>query len=179
MSEKNNENLSEKEQQELLEKYDTESKTRNLKGIIASVVFLLLIAFSIFQLYTGIFGQFTAYIQRTVHLGFALVLIFLLFPAVRGAKKDTVPWYDYVLMVLAIAVCSYWPVFYDTLVQQFGGISLMQMIIGGLAILLVLEAARRAVGLPIIIIALLFLCYALFGPICRGLLRTEDCRLNN
>ncbi len=168
MSEKNNENLSEKEQQELLEKYDTESKTRNLKGIIASVVFLLLIAFSIFQLYTGIFGQFTAYIQRTVHLGFALVLIFLLFPAVRGAKKDTVPWYDYVLMVLAIAVCGYWPVFYDTLVQQFGGISLMQMIIGGLAILLVLEAARRAVGLPIIIIALLFLCYALFGPYMPG-----------
>lgn len=164
MSDNKNENLSKKEQQELLEKYDAESKTRNLKGIIAGVVFLLLIAFSVFQLYTGIFGQYTAYIQRTVHLGFALALIFLLFPAARGMRKDRIPWYDYILMVLAIIVCGYWPVYYDTLVQQFGGISTAQMLVGGLAILLVLEAARRAVGLPIIIIALLFLGYALFGP---------------
>lgn len=169
MSEKNNDQLSEKEQQELLEKYDAESKTRNLKGKLAQVIFLLLIAFSIFQLYTGIFGQLTAYIQRTVHLGFALSLIFLLFPAVRGMKKDKIPWYDYILVLLSILVCAYWPVYYDTLVQQFGGISVPQMIVGGLAILLVLEAARRAVGLPITIIALLFLGYALLGPHIPGM----------
>ncbi|WP_077602356.1 TRAP transporter permease [Oceanobacillus sojae] len=169
MSEKNNDQLSEKEQQELLEKYDAESKTRNLKGKLAQVIFLLLIAFSVFQLYTGIFGQLTAYIQRTVHLGFALSLIFLLFPAARGMKKTKIPWYDYVLMLLSILVCAYWPVYYDTLVQQFGGISVPQMIVGGLAILLVLEAARRAVGLPITIIALLFLGYALLGPHIPGM----------
>ncbi|GAA0322697.1 TRAP transporter permease [Oceanobacillus sp. FSL W7-1293] len=169
MSDKNHDQLSEKEQQELLEKYDTESKTRNLKGKMAHVIFLGLIAFSVFQLYTGIFGQFTAYIQRTIHLGFALSLIFLLFPAVRGMKKDKIPWYDYVLMLLSILVCGYWPVFYDTLVQQFGGISAVQMFVGGLAILLVLEAARRAVGLPITIIALIFLGYALLGPNIPGM----------
>jgi len=169
VSDKNNDQLSEKEQQELLEKYDAESKTRNLKGKLAHVIFLGLIAFSIFQLYTGIFGQFTAYIQRTIHLGFALSLIFLLFPAVRGMKKDKIPWYDYVLMLLSILVCGYWPVFYDTLVQQFGGISAAQMFVGGLAILLVLEAARRAVGLPITIIALIFLGYALLGPNIPGM----------
>lgn len=169
MSEKSVE-LTEKEQQELLEKFDAESNTRNLKGIIASVIFVLLIVFSLFQLYTGVFGQFTAYIQRTVHLGFALALIFLLFPARRKMKKDTIPWYDYILMILSVVVCAYWPVYYDTLVQQFGGISLMQMIIGGLAILLVLEAARRAVGFPITVIALLFLGYALFGAYMPGAL---------
>ncbi|WP_040978158.1 TRAP transporter permease [Oceanobacillus jeddahense] len=169
MSDKNNDQLSEKEQQELLEKYDAESKTRNLKGKMAHVIFLGLIAFSVFQLYTGVFGQLTAYIQRTIHLGFALSLIFLLFPAVRGMKKDKIPWYDYVLMLLSILVCGYWPVFYDTLVQQFGGISVVQMFVGGLAILLVLEAARRAVGLPITIIALIFLGYALLGPNIPGM----------
>ncbi|MFD1416470.1 TRAP transporter permease [Oceanobacillus jeddahense] len=169
MSDKNNDQLSEKEQQELLEKYDAESKTRNLKGKMAHVIFLGLIAFSVFQLYTGVFGQLTAYIQRTIHLGFALSLIFLLFPAVRGMKKDKIPWYDYVLMLLSILVCGYWPVFYDTLVQQFGGISAAQMFVGGLAILLVLEAARRAVGLPITIIALIFLGYALLGPNIPGM----------
>ena len=81
------EKLSQEEQDRLMEKYDTESNTRDLTGIIGTVVFLILIAFSLFQIYTGIFRQYTAYVQRTVHLGFALVLIFLLFPARRDRKS--------------------------------------------------------------------------------------------
>src|SRR5699024_1905684 len=63
------EELTDEEKEELLKKYDTESNTRNVRGITAGIVFVLLVAFSLFQLYTGIFGQYTAYIQRTVHLG--------------------------------------------------------------------------------------------------------------
>src|SRR5690625_3055286 len=90
--------LTEEEQAELLKKFDTESNTRNLKGIAAGIVFGLLLAFSLFQLYTGAFGQFTAYIQRTVHLGFALTLIFFLFPARRKTVRNSVPWYDVILI---------------------------------------------------------------------------------
>lgn len=162
--------LSEKEQEELLQTYDVESRTRSVTGIAAGIVFILLLSFSLFQVYTGAFGQLTAYIQRTVHLGFALSLIFLLFPIRRKAKKDSVPWYDWVLIILSIIVCGYWPVFYDSLVQHVGGISQAQLVIGSLALLLVLEATRRAVGLPIIIIASLFSLYALFGPHMPGML---------
>src|SRR5699024_1586453 len=168
---KKQEELTEEEKQALLEQYDTEANTRSLTGIAATVVFFILIAFSLFQLYTGAFGQYTAYIQRTVHLGFALVLIFFLFPASKkGSKKNKVPWYDMILILLSIIVCTYWPLFYETLVQKIGGIDTAQMIIGGLAILLVLEATRRAVGLPIVIIAAAFLFYALFGPQMPGML---------
>ncbi|MBO1002839.1 TRAP transporter permease [Pseudogracilibacillus auburnensis] len=163
------EELSEKEQEELLKKFDAEANTRKLTGIAAGIVFALLLAFSLFQLYTGAFGQYTAYIQRTVHLGFALTLIFLLFPARKKTVKNSVPWYDMILILLAIIVCGYWPVFYETLVQQIGTISTVQLIIGGIAILLVLEAARRAVGLPITIIASCFLLYAYFGPYMPGM----------
>lgn len=161
--------LTEEEQAELLKKFDAEANTRKLTGIAAGVVFALLLGFSLFQLYTGAFGQYTAYIQRTVHLGFALVLIFLLFPARKSKVKNSVPWYDMILILLAIIVCAYWPVFYETLVQQIGTISDIQVIIGGIAILLVLEASRRAVGLPIAIIATFFLLYAYFGPYMPGL----------
>lgn len=116
MSDNNNQQLTEEQQQELLQKYDAESNTRNVGGMVAKVVFFGLIAFSLFQIYTGIAGQFTAYIQRTVHLGFALALIFLLFPARRKTKKATVPWYDYLLVLLSIVVCGYWPVFYELFV---------------------------------------------------------------
>lgn len=162
--------LTAEEQEKLLKKYDAEANTRDLTGYTAKVLFFMLLAFSLFQLYTGIFGQFTAYIQRTVHLGFALTIIFLLFPARKGLKKTKVDWYDYILIGLTIVVCGYWPVFYDTLVQQIGGINTQQTIIGGLAILLVLEATRRAVGLPITIIAGVFMVYALFGPYMPGIL---------
>ncbi|MFD2209828.1 TRAP transporter permease [Virgibacillus halophilus] len=164
------EQLSEKEQQELMQKYDTESNTRHLKGTIFVVISLIMVAFSLFQLYTGAFGQFTAYIQRTVHLGFALVLIFLLFPARKKGAKHKIAWYDFVLALLSIAVTAYWPFYYDTLVQQFGGITQAQIVIGAVAILLVLEATRRAVGLPITIIAICFLLYALFGQYMPGML---------
>ncbi|SDC33096.1 TRAP transporter permease [Shouchella lonarensis] len=157
-------------QEELMEKYDAESRTRKLSGVAAGIVFTGLLAFSLFQLYTGAFGQFTAYIQRTIHLGFALALIFLLFPARRKTKRDHVPWYDYGLMGLSIIVCAYWPFFYETLVQQLGSITGVQLFIGSVAILLVLEAARRAVGLPIVTIASLFIAYALLGPYMPGML---------
>lgn len=155
--------LSVEEQQAILEKYDLESNTRTLGGILKYVIYFGLMAFSLFQLYTAIFGQFPAQIQRTVHLGFGLVFIFLLFPAKRKLSKTKIPFYDFILAAGAILVGSYWTINYQRLVQSLGQLEGMDFFIGLLSILLVLEAARRAVGLPITIIASLFLVYAYFG----------------
>lgn len=167
--EKDKVELSQEEQEELMAKYDAESRTRKLTGITSTIVIVLLLAFSTFQIYTGIFGELTAYLQRTIHLGFALVLIYLLFPARKKAVEKII-WYDYLLALLSVIVCGYWPVFYDTLVQKIGGIDTTQLLIGGLAILLVLEAARRVVGLPLVIVAICFLLYALYGRYMPGML---------
>ncbi|MEO4053836.1 TRAP transporter permease [Solibacillus sp. CAU 1738] len=156
--------LSEADQQALLEKYDIESNTRNVTGVIKYVIYIGLLAFALFQLYTAIYGVFPAQIQRTIHLGFGLVFIFLLFPARRKKKKDIIPFYDYILALLGGLVGSYWTINYKQLVNSLGQLERMDFIVGLLAILLVLEAARRAVGLPITIIASLFLAYAYFGP---------------
>ena len=178
MSEVNQQSLTAEQQEELLQKYDRESNTRRLTGAAGMIVFFGLLAFSLFQLYTGVFGQFTASIQRTVHLGFALALIFLLFPARKKGNKRKVAWYDYILAIISIVVSAYWPFFYEELVQQIGGVTQAQLIIGGVAILLVLEATRRAVGLPITIIAALFLIYALLGPNMPGMLAHRGLDLN-
>ncbi|RKQ19006.1 TRAP transporter permease [Ureibacillus endophyticus] len=158
------ETLSAEQQQALLEKYDTESNTRQLKGVVHWAIFILLLCFSLFQLYTAIFGQYTAPIQRTIHLGFALTAIFLLFPARKRGPKTKVAFYDYILAVLSVVVGSYWTINYDRLVKSLGTISDMDFYVGLIAVLLVLEAARRAVGLPIMIIASFFLIYAFYGP---------------
>ncbi|TXC90692.1 TRAP transporter permease [Metabacillus litoralis] len=165
--------LSAEEQQKLLEKYDPEAGTRKLTGIVGKIVFIGLLTFSLFQLYTAIFGIFTAQIQRTIHLGFALTLIFLLFPANRKSKKThklQVTWYDGLLALLSIGVGLYWPIFFEKLVMSVGRLTTLDFIVGLIAILLVLEATRRAVGLPITIIAIVFLLYGYFGPYMPGFL---------
>ncbi|MFC7365367.1 MULTISPECIES: TRAP transporter permease [Bhargavaea] len=163
--------LSEEEQLELLKKYDPESNTRDVKGIMKKIVFIGLLAFSLFQLYTAIFGQYTAYIQRSVHLGFALSLIFLLFPFRRKmVRKDKVPFYDIILALLSIGVGLYWPLMYKDLVLRIGRMTDLDMAVAIIAVLLTLEAARRAVGLPITIIASAFLIYAFTGPYWPGFL---------
>ena len=157
------EELSAEEQQAILEKYDIESNTRTLGGAMKHIIYFGLMAFSLFQLYTAIFGQFPAQIQRTVHLGFGLVFVFLLFPASRKFSKKKIPFYDYILVAGAILVGSYWTVNYNRLVQSLGQLERMDFIVGLIAVVLVLEASRRAVGLPIMIIASLFLIYAYWG----------------
>ncbi|MBT2581754.1 TRAP transporter permease [Planococcus sp. ISL-109] len=164
--------ISEEKQKEVLQKYDPESNTRDLSGFIKHVVFFGLLAFSLFQLYTAIFGQYTAYIQRSIHLGFALSLIFLLFPMRRrkGARHK-VAWYDYILALLSVGVGAYWPIMYDDLVFRIGRVTELDLGVGILAVLLTLEATRRAVGMPITVIGALFLTYAFFGPYFPGFMR--------
>ncbi|MCM3595057.1 TRAP transporter permease [Metabacillus idriensis] len=173
MSEENK-TLSAEEQQAILEKYDPESATRKLTGVFAWIVFFGLLAFSLFQLYTAIVSVFTAQIQRSVHLGFALSLIFLLFPITKN-KKKTGKWQvsplDIILALLSIAVGAYWPLFMEDIAMRVGILTTTDFAIGLIAILLVLEATRRAVGLPITIIAVVFMLYGLFGQYMPGFLQ--------
>ncbi|REB09578.1 TRAP transporter permease [Sporosarcina sp. BI001-red] len=166
------ETLTESEQLELLQKYDPESNTRDLVGIFGKIVFFGLLAFSIFQLYTSIGKPFTAYIQRSIHLGFALSLIFILFPARKkpGVKRNKVPFYDVILSIISIGVGLYWPLNMNELILRVGRVSDLDLIVGILAVLLTMEAARRAVGMPITIISGVFLVYAFFGPYFPGFL---------
>lgn len=160
--------ISEIDQQELLSKYDLESRYRDFKGILKWIVTVGAISFSGFQLYTAIFGTLASQLQRSIHLTFALGLIFLLYPMHKGANNNRLPIIDGILSVVSIFVGLYWFIEYDNLVQRAGMYNTLDMVVGGLAILLVLEAARRVVGLPIVIIAITFLLYALYGNYMPG-----------
>jgi len=174
------ETLSQDEQQKLLEKYDPEARTRKLTGVLGWIVFIGLLSFSIFQLYSSITNVLTAQLIRSIHLGFALSLIFLLFPAKKGTLvkgKLQVAWYDIIFAILAVGVGAYWPIMIDDIVLRVGTLTTLDFIVGLLAILLVLEATRRAVGLPITIIAITFLLYAMFGNFLPGFLGHPGLRM--
>lgn len=162
--------ISSDEIEKALHEVDTESNYRNLKGPWFHIVKWIAIAMSVFHLYTAIFGVLPAQLQRTWHLMFVLCLIFVLYPANRKRKGalDSLAWTDLILSGLGVLVNLYWIIEYRNIIMRAGDLSKVDTLIGGLAILLVLEAARRIVGLPITIVASAFLAYCYLGPYMPG-----------
>jgi TRAP transporter 4TM/12TM fusion protein len=150
--------------QQFMAKYDRESDFRIFAGPVRWIVGLIAISFSLFQLYTAIFGSLDAHLQRAVHLSFAMALVFLLFPSRKNWSREHLHWIDVVLAVVAAAMPLYIVVNYKELVLRAGLVTAPDLIFGAIGVLLVLEAARRVVGWPIITIAVLFLIYAFVGP---------------
>lgn len=152
--------------QEILEKYDKENQYRTKIGKWAWIVTFLGVALTAFHLYTAYFGVLPSQKQGAVHLGTALGIIFLLYPAKKGLQKiqKTVPWYDVILAFTAMYVTYHKIIFFDSILQsRISGYSTLDTIISILGILLVLEATRRTVGLPIVIVASVAIVYAIFG----------------
>ncbi|SHM39131.1 TRAP transporter, 4TM/12TM fusion protein [Caldanaerovirga acetigignens] len=169
MSEKHtNEALSAVDAEDILRKYDKESDFRKLEGFWAKVVAAIAITFSVFQLYTAVFGVLDAMIQRSIHLAFGLCLIFLLYPARKSWPRDRIHPIDFITAIAGAAVPLYIVANYKTLVLRAGTVTTADFITGLIGVMLVLEAARRVVGLPIVTIAFLFIIYALAGPYIPG-----------
>lgn len=164
------ERVSEEEVQKVLEKYDRESAYRKYKGFLAKVVTAIAITFSIFQLYTAAFGVLDAMIQRSIHLTFGLTLIYLLYPTRKKWPKDRIHPVDLVLAVLAPMTTLYIVFNYKELVLRAGTVTKLDLVIGIIGILLILEAVRRIIGLPMVVIASVFIVYALFGRYMPGIL---------
>lgn len=154
------------DEDELMAKYDRESAFRRLVGVPGKLVYLIAVAWSVFQLYTGLFGTFPSTLQRAPHLAAALVLVYLLYPIKRGTSIEEttyIPWYDYLLSALSVVVGSYHVVFYEDLLLRPGMFTTTDVVISVIAILLLLEACRRVAGLVIVSVASVFLLYAFFG----------------
>ncbi len=155
---------------EFMAKYDKESDYRRLKGFLARMVGALAISFSIFQLYTAIFGVLDAHIQRSIHLSFALSLVYLLYPTRRSWPRDRLHWFDALLALVAAATPMYIVVCYQELVMRAGTVTVLDLAAGSLGVFLLMEAARRVVGWPIVIVATCFLAYAFAGPYIPGIM---------
>ena len=153
------------------------SPTRNITGFHLKVVSAIAIIWSLFQLWYASpfpfmlnFGMFKGLPARAIHLGFALTLAFLIYPVAKGKK---ISFFDIIVSFVGAFSCLYIYFFYDQLVER-GGVLLslkitdtfnfpLELILGGCGILILLEATRRAIGLPLVIIATCFLLFSYFG----------------
>jgi TRAP transporter 4TM/12TM fusion protein len=148
---------------------DADTGGRAAGGIAGKIVFTVAVAWSLFQLwYASPFPfEFGWAIlndteARSLHLGIGLFLAFLCFPLLKSQRKK-IPFYDWGLAIAAAFAGMYFLLFYAELATRPGRPTLQDIIIATVGIVLLLEATRRAVGMPMTILALIFLAYIMFG----------------
>ena len=123
----------------------------------------------VFHLYTAAFGTLLA-LNKEHYIGIRMAIGFMIYPATSKASKKKVPFYDYILAILGIIVFGYLIVNFDANIAKGGQANTIDLILGSLAILLVLEIARRTVGMALPIVAIVFLLYATkLGPSFPGI----------
>jgi len=158
--------------------YDAEVRFRPSVPPASWLITGLLIAMSIYHYYTAGFGTPATYWHTAIHLSFVLSLIFLVFGLRRtppGAQVQSgwlspggVPLVDWLLAIAVVVAVFYIPFSFSTLALRVGNPNTLDLVLGTVMVVLLLEATRRAMGWPLTIIAILALCYALFGRYVPG-----------
>ena len=164
---------------------------RKLTGYAAVVVAVVGVVMSLYHVYARLTPAAPdSLVLRMIALAFCLALAFLLFPfrsftpldeeatqlAAAPDAPSTIPWIDLGLAALSLACMAYFFVYYDYITSRFPTahpLSPLDMVVGTVLVVLVLEATRRTLGMALPILALLFMLYSLVGPWMPGPLRTK------
>ena len=149
----------------------TETGGRALTGPSSVLLFVVPLVWSLFQLWIASplpfmvdFGVFNSTEARSIHLAFATFLAFTAFPMFRGRHINHIPWFDWILALAASFSAAYLFIFYDQLAERPGAPITQDLIVALGGLVLLLEATRRALGLPLTVVAAVFITYSLAGP---------------
>ncbi len=164
---------------------ETDLGGRRPVGPVAWVLTILAVSWSLFQLwyasplaFTLDFGIFNDTEARGFHLAFAFALAFLAYPAFASSPRARVPWSDWLLAALAVCSVLYLVVFYRELALRPGLPTTPDVVVSVVGVLLLLEAARRAQGPWLPIIAIVALCYVFAGPWLSGMMAHKGATLS-
>ncbi len=165
---------------DFFEKFDEEGGSkRKLKNWNLKLVAIIAITWSLFQLWYASplpfildFGKIIDVPARSLHLAFGLTLCFLVYPSFKSKRGEPIPIYDYFFAAIGLIATLYIFFSYESWVHRQGILAHLEIfnfkipyevILGSLGIILLLEATRRAIGIPLVTIALIFLLFSIFG----------------
>jgi TRAP transporter, 4TM/12TM fusion protein len=132
------------------------------EGLLGRAAFWIAFAFSLFQLWTAAYGTLPSQVVRAMHVGFLLLLGFALFGNLVARTRWGTIWF-WTLGILGFLTGVYNWVEYEALIRRSNFLTPLDLTVGALMIALVFEGARRLMGLPLTIIAGIFLAYCFFG----------------
>jgi len=161
-------------------KHDEEGGSRRiLKNWNLKFVGLLAITWSLFQLWYASplpfildFGKFIDVPARAIHLAFGMSICFLAYPILKSKRESGISLLDYIFAFISVIATFYIVIDYEGLIYRQGILAKLnlfgfsvpyELILGSIGILLLLEATRRAIGIPLVIIALIFIIFSVFG----------------
>ena len=164
---------------------ETDTGARSARGVAGQAIFWVSLAWALFQLWYASplpfalgFGILNDTEARALHLGFALFLAFMAWPALARSPRDRVPAADIVLALVGAFAGAYLLIFYGALATRPGQPIAMDIVVALAGLVLLLEATRRAVGWPMSLLALLFIAYAMLGPWMPEVLQHKGASLN-
>ncbi|MFW7340955.1 TRAP transporter fused permease subunit [Pollutimonas sp. H1-120] len=150
---------------------DVDRGGRNVGGIAGAVLFCGAIAWSLFQLWYASplpfalnFGILNDTEARAVHLGIAMFLGYLAYPARKSSPRDKMPWFDWVFALIAGFCGAYLYFFYKELASRPGIPTTTDIVVASIGLVLLLEVTRRALGAPMAVLGAVFVMYVFLGP---------------
>ncbi|MGO4886524.1 TRAP transporter permease [Anaerobacillus sp. MEB173] len=153
-----------------VENHSDRSKTRQLSTPYLLILGIVGFSWALFHIYTMGFGSLPGIIQRSIHLGGAIFLCFIMYACHSRLQKNRVLFtVDVIFAILAVAITVYMIVIYPRIVEHHGVYNNLDIVLGTILLLLVVEGARRTLGwvIPGLIIVALF--YTFFGPMFPGI----------
>ena len=147
---------------EVMKKYDRESNVRAWEGVPKIIVSSVLAIFALFCIYVTLFTSWLEEIRLTSFMAFIILIGYLVYPVKKGKQKvNSIPWYDWILMILGTGSFLYFTFNAMDIIQQGSRFEVYQVVIAIIGVLCLAEVCRRSVGLPILIVAGALLIYAL------------------
>jgi TRAP transporter 4TM/12TM fusion protein len=169
--------------EELVAQSDTGA--RHPSGAAGKILLWTAITWSLFQLWYAsplpfVFNVFVLNDTeaRAIHLAFAMFLAFTAYPALRRSPRDHIALQDWVMALLGAFASLYLYLFYDALSSRPGNPTTFDLVIAVIGMVLLLEATRRALGPPLMIVALVFLAYVFLGPYAPDVLAYQGASLS-
>ena len=150
---------------------DSDTGRRRPQGVTAQIMLCVAFAWSLFQLWIASPLPFSLGIfvlndteSRAIHLALAIFLGFMLFPAFRRSPRQWIPLPDWVLGLAGAFCAAYLCLFYEQLAHRPGQPNTMDIIVACSGLVLLLETTRRVVGVPMAVMAMIFIGYIFLGP---------------
>ena len=163
-----------------------EGTGRRPQGLSKYIIPCIAVVWSFFQLSIASWLILDSTFIRAIHLGFALLIVFLNYPLFKKTRfglryfsaRDRIPMLDYLVGIIAAFAAVYIVVDYAGLIIRYGSPITRDIIIGSILIVLLLEATRRVIGPSLSVIATIFLMYSFLGPYMPDLIAFKGTSLN-
>jgi len=164
---------------------EADTGARAPSGIPAKILWYVPLAWAGFQLWLASplpflfgFGIFNSTEARSIHLAFAIFLAFLAFPALKRSPRHYIPIQDWIIALVAAFCAGYQFLFFLDLAERPGLWTQTDIVVSVIGLAVILEATRRALGPPLMVVAAVFMCYTFFGHLAPEVIQWKGASLN-